>query len=88
MFVFLISQICLDCSLMFFEKMMCQVNFIIEIDTYTSELKSKPLMPWLIGSATPEFTRKLNVLKEQQKNVQNFVSFVNGLHKHDFPFFL
>ena len=40
-------------------------NFIIEIETYTSELKSKPLMPWHIGSATPEFSRKFNVLKEQ-----------------------
>ena len=36
---------------------MCQKKskFIIEIDTYTSELKSKPLMPWLIGSATPVY---------------------------------
>ena len=64
-FCVLISQICLDCSQFFFEKMMCQVNFIFEIDTYTSKLKSKPFMPWLIGSATPEFTRKFNVLKEQ-----------------------
>ena len=64
-FVFLISQICLDCSKLFFEKMMYQVNFIIRIDTYTSELKSKPLMLWLIGSPTPEFNMKFNVLKEQ-----------------------
>ena len=74
-FVFLISQICLDCSQLFFEKMMCQVNVIIEIVTYTSELKSKPLMPWLIGSAIPEFTSKFNVLKEQQNNVEIFSKF-------------
>ena len=55
--MFLISQICLDCRQFFFEKMMCPVNFIIEIDNYTSELKSKSLLPWLKGRATPEFTK-------------------------------
>ena len=73
--MFLISQICLDCRQLFIEKMKWQVNFIIEIDTYTSELKSKPLLPWLIGSATPEFARKFNVLKEQQNNVQQICKF-------------
>ena len=63
--MFLISQIGLDCRQLFFEKMMRQVNFIIEIDNYTSELKSKSLMPWLMGRAIPEFTRKFYVLKEQ-----------------------
>ena len=41
-------------------------------------------MPWHIGSATPEFTRKFNY----RITSKNFVTSVNGLHKDDFPFFL